>query len=522
MRTIRILVLFATVLLICSMTSCSEASFDEVVEVSTNPSDTILRSAPLQFHFTVERFGAEEQTRATELQWQDGAVVYLQFHAGSSLVRGYAVYSKSKKSWVLYYHGQLSGNGQCEVYFFDGASTNDKRSVAITSNTPVYADKTANYIATESVITLTAYLTPMTGRVCFKGQSGMNISVNGLTTITGYNAETNTFVTSSNNVNRIVASTGYTPYVYATFTDAATRQLSISNSIDGDELLFSKAFASNVLQKGKSGYITIPTENTNQGWTVTETASESKRIFSVTGNGQTVQFTMIRVEPGTFEMGNYNDGSKQPNSHSVTLTKAYYMGQTEVTQALWYAVMGQKPTSDGSQWSGTYGMGDDYPAYYISWDDCQAFITKLNRLTGQQFRMPTEAEWEFAAKGGKKSKGYTYAGSNTIGDVAWYSVNSYDLGSSDPNYGTHPVAQKAPNELGLYDMSGNVWEWCADWYASNYSSGAQTNPTGPTTGSSRVLRGSSWFGNAANCRTANRSIYAPGSRNSDLGFRLAL
>ena len=157
----------------------------------------------------------------------------------------------------------------------------------------------------------------------------------------------------------------------------------------------------------------------------------------------------------------------------------------------------------------------------VSWDDCQEFITKLNELTRKTFRLPTEAEWEYAARGGNRSQGYKYAGSNTVGDVAWYFYNSYALGVDSPDYGTHTVATKAPNELGLYDMSGNVWEWCQDWYGS-YSSDAQTNPTGPTSGSYRVNRGGSWYYNARYCRVSNRSDFTPSYALRDLGLRLAL
>ena len=236
------------------------------------------------------------------------------------------------------------------------------------------------------------------------------------------------------------------------------------------------------------------------------------KTFTVTGNGKIVTFRMKLVEAGTFQMGGDMYDNEQP-VHSVTLTKNYYMGETEVTQALWYAVMGQKPTSDGNQWSSTYGLGDQYPAYRVSWNDCQTFITKLNALTGVTFRLPTEAEWEYAAKGGKKSNGYTYAGSNTIGDVAWYYNNS--------NSTTHAVGTKFANELGLYDMSGNVWEWCQDWYG-DYSSDVQTDPTGPSSGSDRVLRGGSWDDGATICRVADRFYFTPTYRDNYRGFRLAL
>lgn len=232
--------------------------------------------------------------------------------------------------------------------------------------------------------------------------------------------------------------------------------------------------------------------------------------FSVDG----VTFNMKLVKHGSFQMGSTSGESDEKPVHSVTISKDYYIGETEVTQALWYAVMGQKPTSDGNKWSSSVGLGDDYPAYYISWNDCQTFITKLNQLTGQTFRMPTEAEWEYAAKGGNKSQGYTYSGSNTIGDVAWYTSNSSSK--------THPVASKKPNELGIYDMIGNVWEWCSDRYSSSYyTSSAVTDPTGPTSGSNRVLRGGSCNYDASYCRTAYRNYFTPTYRNG-IGLRLAL
>ena len=176
--------------------------------------------------------------------------------------------------------------------------------------------------------------------------------------------------------------------------------------------------------------------------------------------------------------------------------------------------MGQKPISHGEHWTEDKGQGDNYPAYWISWKDCQEFITKLNQLTGLTFRLPTEAEWEYAARGGKKATTQMlYSGSNTIGDVAWYNGNS--------SSSTHEVAGKAANALGLYDMSGNVWEWCYDWYGS-YSSGAQTDPTGPSSGSNRVLRGGSWINSAAYCRVALRINSTVTDRINNYGMRLAL
>ena len=157
--------------------------------------------------------------------------------------------------------------------------------------------------------------------------------------------------------------------------------------------------------------------------------------------------------------------------------------------------------------------GDNKPVEAVSWDDCQDFVIKLNQLTGKRFRLPTEAEWEYACRGGKKSRGYKYSGSNTIDDVAWYKSNS----SSD----LHPVATKSPNELGIYDMSGNVCEWCQDWKDS-YSSAAQTNPTGASSGTYRVNRGGGWNINAEYCRSSYRNYDIPGYRSINLGLRLVL
>ena len=237
--------------------------------------------------------------------------------------------------------------------------------------------------------------------------------------------------------------------------------------------------------------------------------NSNDRTFTV-GN---VTFKMKLVEAGTFQMG--SKYSAKDSVHSVTISQNYYIGETEVTQALWKTVTGYSPTPEGCAWSSTYGLGDNYPAYYISYEDVKKFIKKLNKMTGENFRMPTEAEWEYAARGGNKSKGYTtYSGSYRIDDVAWYEHNS----SSKTNI----VKTKAANELGIYDMSGNVYEWCSDWNGI-FCSGSQTDPTGPTTGTYRVARGGSWYSTFSDCYCYQRFFkFEPSFRKNDLGFRLAL
>ena len=221
-----------------------------------------------------------------------------------------------------------------------------------------------------------------------------------------------------------------------------------------------------------------------------------------------INIEMVKVEAGSFNMGATpemeNPDDREKPVHRVTLTNNYYIGKYEVTQALWKIVMGSNPSNF---------KGDNLPVEKVSWNDCQKFISKLNKLTGKSFRLPTEAEWEFAARGGNKSRGYQYSGSNVIDDVAWYDGNS---GSK-----THAVGTKQPNELGIYDMTGNVYEWCQDWYGS-YSSSPQTNPIGAVSGSRRVRRGGGWCSSASYCRSSYRYNCAPDGRYVDIGFRLVL
>ena len=223
-------------------------------------------------------------------------------------------------------------------------------------------------------------------------------------------------------------------------------------------------------------------------------------------------FTMVHVKGGTFTMGaTPEQGSdaftNESPAHEVTLPD-YYIGDAPVTQGLWEEIMGSNPSYNAN---GVYNM--HYPVENVSWEDCQLFIARLNALTGESFRLPTEAEWEFAARGGMKSQGYKFAGSDTLSLVGWYGGNA--IGTS------HEVFGKRGNELGLYDMSGNVAEWCQDWFGS-YSSAAQVNPFGPNTGTARVRRGGYFTSTEKYCRVSCRSSLAPTTRNRFTGLRLAM
>ena len=232
----------------------------------------------------------------------------------------------------------------------------------------------------------------------------------------------------------------------------------------------------------------------------------AKKTYTVNG----VSFTMVDVEGGTFVMGNTWMRNSRPK-HQVTLSN-YSIGQTEVTNELWDAVM--KGYRDNYY---SYDNSSNHPRS-VSWYGCQEFIRRLNLLTGENFRLPTEAEWEYAARGGQESKGYKYSGSNTIDDVAWYKMIDSDRHRPSPKV-KRSVKFKAPNELGIYDMSGNMWEWCSDKYGK-YSSSTQLDPTGPTSGSERVLRGGSYFSYKEDCRVTERDHGNPEKEYGNYGFRL--
>lgn len=244
--------------------------------------------------------------------------------------------------------------------------------------------------------------------------------------------------------------------------------------------------------------------NTLQSPSLPTDTFNNKKTYTVNG----VSFTMVRIAGGTFTMGASSSDSdaysNEKPAHQVTLS-SYSIGETAVTQALWQAVMGSNP----SHFTGNLQR----PVEQVSWNDCQEFIRKLNSLTGITFRLPTEAEWEYAARGGSQSHSYKYSGSDNLDSVAWYGDNSSDT--------THSVKGKLPNELGLYDMSGNVCEWCSDWYDSSYyASSPQSHPKGPDYGPGQVSRGGSWDADAWNCRVSRRGYSTTSSTDYRIGLRL--
>ncbi|MEE3386327.1 MAG: SUMF1/EgtB/PvdO family nonheme iron enzyme, partial [Prevotella sp.] len=337
---------------------------------------------------------------------------------------------------------------------------------------------------------------------------GLTSPVSNTTTVINYvlDAPTNVAATYDGNTKTITVSWNSVPH--AVNYDVYRNGILLAENVAGTSCV------DNSLGLGPTTYYV---KAKNHG--VVSEASESTYIFihandeaiEVTVNG--VDIYMVKVTGGTFQMGataeqgtvEWRDyyGNERP-VHQVTLSD-YYIGETEVTQELWQAVMGSNPSY--------FKTSNQLPVECVSWNDCQTFITNLNQLTGKQFRLPTEAEWEYAARSGNMSQGYKYSGSNDIGEVAWWAGNSDDK--------THAVGTMSPNELGIFDMSGNVLEFCQDWYGS-YSSSEQTNPTGPSSGSQRVKRGGCWMNLEVGCRVSYRDVIESDNGNFTLGLRLAL
>lgn len=450
-------------------------------------------------------------------EWPDGSKIYFMIESGQKKVPVVAVYSSTFATWSFCYDAsaEIPASGTMKGCYLEGATESSFTEATLSEEGIVYIDAKASYTYQDETFAVTVNLKPSYVRLRFVGMESQGAVFQGMNYVSHFDAQSYTFEQEPI-IKELIASESvdgkyYTPYVYG-YLNADQKIYLTTGGIS-----YGRTLASGSLQAGESGWMTMPAENyIPKGWSVQTAPSLADHIVwgsGVTDEQKTVitqlARNMVYVSGGTFTMGATSEqlgaNSDEKPAHTVTLTSGYYMGETEVTQELYQAVMGSNPSS----YSGT-----QKPVTNVSWNDCQTFITKLNNLTGLTFRLPTEGEWEYAARGGNKSKGYLYSGSNMIDAVAYYDDNRSGSGPTN-------VKSKSPNELGLYDMSGNVWEWCQDWYGS-YSSSAQTDPTGPTSGSGRVLRGGSWYDNAADCRVARRYSFTPSYTYSYVGFRLVL
>lgn len=481
-------------LLACFACSCNNDRLE------TPETDGTTYTYPMRFQGGCGTFDGETSTRAPYV-WADGDVIYLHFQVGSKQVRGEALYDFDADLWTVTASEPLASDseGVCTSVFIHNPSSVSGTKVQLSQQSVVYRDEQSAYSVQDGELTVTGLLLPQTGRIQLRGDANTSFALSGLSFLTAYDTAGDSFTQASSKFTATTQADGRTPYYYATFADEAKRELTFTLN---SSVALRRSFGTAVLSTGKSGYITIPTMESHEGWEEVKTA-ETVKTFTVNG----VSFNMILVEKGTFIMGATSEqtgaSSDEEPAHSVTLTKSYYIGETEVTQALYKAVMENNLS---------YYLGEKKPVNGISWNDCQTFVSKLSSMTGLVFRLPTEAEWEFAARGGNSSKGYIYSGSNAIDDVSYHSNSSG---------GPTEVGKYKSNELGIYDMSGNVSEWCQDWYGE-YNDNNQMDPSGPSVGRYRVMRGGSWFDSANGSRVSRREWASESSNGSLVGFRLAL
>ena len=356
---------------------------------------------------------AKMQSRAasSSTSWNDGDKIYITFYNGTNIIPGEATYS-SISGWSVSYDGDLAtgSNLKCEARYFVNATFTSSSLVSLNSNSEIYEDLNATYAYSNGSLTVTATLSPKTGRIRLTGKAGEKIYTTGISVYTTFAPAINTFSTSNAMITSTVASNGSTPYIYGYFTDDDR-----SLGLVGSDYAFTRTCTSSMFNKGESGYMAIPSVASHNNW---------RSGLYVKASG--VEFKMIPV--AGLESG------------------FFLMAETETTEALYKSVNGTSSTSQ-------------LPVDAVSYSEISSFIEKLNNETKLTFSLPSAEQWKYAAKGGNKSQNYTYAGSNTPGDVAWYAANCSSK---------QKVKTKAPNELGIYDMSGNVAEFTNTLYHTNY------------------------------------------------------
>lgn len=395
--------------------------------------------------------GTRSNAKVASSTWQNGDKIYITFYNGTTMVPGEAVYNSSS-GWTVSYDGNLAtgSNQKCEARFFVNATRTDSYLITLNPNTEIYEDVEGAYTYRDGALTVQAFLMPKTGRIRFTGTSGSKINLTGITTYSAYSADINRFTTSVDMIKETVTN-GSTPYVYGYFTHA-DRGLCII----GNDFAFTRNCSDAVLREGESGYMAIPSEASHNNW--------STGAYITLGNEYSgIQIKMLPV-------AGHIDGF-------------FLMAETETTEQVWDIVRGSSSPTNST-----------LPKVDVSYNDVWTFIYKIGSKPGMHFSLPTLEQWQYAAKGGNKSQGYTYAGSNVLGDVAWYAANTT---------ARQPVKTKAPNELGLYDMCGNVDEWTRTYRNSGYC----------------------WCGgayNSSNIDILSSYYYPDNSGNYFIGFRLIL
>lgn len=393
----------------------------------------------LVLNVTKSGFDDEPQSRSAS-SWTNGDKIYLTFTVGDGTSYGDAIFNNG--SWTVNYYGTLTEGAttKCTAVYFDNPEFESSSVVKITENTGIYEDTNGSYVFSGGTLSVTADLKPKTGRIRFAGTNNDEITLYGISHYTSYDCSNGKFTNSIGALKSKVSS-GYTPYVYGYFSDSEQPRLNVITATSG----YTRLLSTSIYKAGESGYMSIPSESSHNGW-------QNSVIFKVNG----VEFTMIPVE--------YANGN-------------FLLAETETTEQLYNAITGGATTS---------GQLPKKGVSTSSWAD---FLSKLKAQTELDFRIPSYSEWQYAYKGGNKTQAYTYSGSNIISNVAWYTGNS--------NGAVHPVKQLQPNELGFYDMSGNVYEY--------------------VTGASYLF-----YGGAYNCSESECMISSRTDGSSYSGLRIAL
>lgn len=449
--------------------ACSDDDFIEQEQVQLTDESTI-HTIPMEFIGDVVGFDqpsnqARLQTRAaTSSSWNNGDKIFITFYNGSTIVPGEATYNSSS-GWSVSYDGNLATgtNLKCEARYFVNATFSSSSLVSLNSNSEIYEDVNGTYAYSNGSLTVQATLSPKTGRIRFTGTSGAKIYTTGISVYTTFSPAINTFSSSNAMITSTVASNGSTPYIYGVFSDT-DRNIGLV----GSDFAYTRTCTSEMLKTGESGYMAIPSESAHNNW---------RSGLYVKASG--VEFKMIPVD-------GFSGGF-------------YLIGETEVTEALYKSVNG---TSSSSL----------LPISSIQYTQAISFIEKLNNATKLNFSIPSGEQWEYAAKGGKKSQNYTYAGSNTPGDVAWYSANAS---------AKQTVKTKAPNELGIYDMSGNVGEFVTTVRSSSYPNSHNVYG-GSYRSSSDYIKRTSYAFYSGSSSGYTSSGYSDITYDLGIGFRLIL
>lgn len=438
MKTIKSL--FALVAVLLATVSCNK-DFDE----STQP-QLEKHTCEMRLVGSLTGFESETRTEASETAWKDGSVIYLRMESSMGITTGEAIYDATKDVWTISYYGSLyEGDGyHCSALYVEDEVSYENTVFTLDNGTAIYEDLDGSYVFEGGDLIVTANLKPRTGRIRFTGDAGKVLKVYGITHYTTYDIGTNIYTTTTEPFKITVGEDGYTPYFYGYFTNEDAPNVKVW--IDAKEA-YTRFCSQNIFNAGQSGIMTIPTEDAHNGWA-------DGLHFNING----AQFKMVAVEGGTFTMGDPESTDEYYTAHKVTLT-GYCIGETEITMNLY-----ERARNISSQ--------SLKPMYYnsTSFSSIKDITTHfnihlINEIEKVQFDLLTEAQWEFAARGGIKSKGYIYSGSNSIDDVAW----------SDSDV-SHDVKTKLPNELGIYGMTGiKYYEIVKDHYAP-YPSTNQIDP----------------------------------------------